>query len=181
MDEAGTTSDVLSPMTAQEHEGEPITPPPTAGGDQFVASAESDQYGLWLDGSNDRTWSMPPPPQAASTPLYRYGGQQNGFGPTTTQSNNQQQPHSDQPPPQAPTGGRPPKPVITIEQLVQKAFYPPVKPSEVQLPKQMPWVLSFPNTDRIWRNDDPTVAKAQTAWSVLPFGDHMMYPDIDYV
>lgn len=177
VNEAGTTADALSPTPAPGYEGEPITPPPTAGGDQFVATAEGDQFDdrLWVDGTDEHTWNMPPPrSQTISVPLYGYGpqsnghgGQANGFGLGAVQSIQTTIPAN---------SGRKRKSTITIEQLVQKAYYPQVKPSEVQLPTQMPWVLTFPRIDNKWRNDDPTVARTRTQWSGKPFGSSMLYP-----
>lgn len=179
---------MLSPTPAPEYEGEPsepITPPPTAGGDQFVATAEGDQFDprLWLDGADEQTWNVPPPPsQTTSVPLYGYGQQPDGHG-QLSNGHGQRANRSglgrvqSTQPTALPNSGRKPKPVITIEQLVQKAYYPQVKPSEVQPPTQMPWVLTFPKIDYIWRNDDPMVAGAQTQWSTKPFGTSMVYPE----
>lgn len=138
----------------------------------FVASAENDQYGLWLDGSDERDWTMPPPhPSRSQT---GQTGQTGPTGPTGWQSaaqSNPQQPRRNGPPSRPPK----PKPAITIEQLVQKAYYPPVVASGVQPPKQMPWVLKYPNTDSIWRNDDSSVSRP-TQWTNQPFGNYMVYP-----
>jgi hypothetical protein len=132
VNEAGTTSELFSPTPAQDHEGEPFTPPPTAGGDDiFMATTEEEQYGLWYDGAKD---SQPRP------------------NPTSQ------------------------KLVITMEQLVQKAYYPPVASQGIQVPKQMPWVLLFPEADGIWRNDHGT-AITPSQWSSQPLGNQKLYPD----
>ncbi|TID17926.1 Telomerase activating protein Est1 [Venturia nashicola] len=179
VNEAGTISDVLSPTTGPEYEGEPITPPPTAGVDRFVATAEGDQFDdrLWVDGADGPTWNMPSslPSQTTSVPLYGYRQQPNGHGEQTNDfSLGAVQPTQSMVP--SNSAGKP-KPAITIEQLIQKAYYPHVKPSEVRPPTQMPWLLSFPWEDCIWRNDDRTVAGARTQWSDKPFGTSMVYPE----
>lgn len=179
VNEAGIICDVLSPTPGPEYEGEPITPPPTAGGDQFVATAEGDQFEdrLWVDGTDEHTWNMPPtlPSQTTSISLYGYSQQMNGrsrqtngFGTGAVQSSQPAVPSN---------SGRKLKPAITIEEQVRKAYYPHVETPKVQLPTQMPWLLSFPGEDRIWRNDDRTVAGARTQWSHKPFGASMIYPE----
>ncbi|QDS77582.1 hypothetical protein FKW77_001625 [Venturia effusa] len=184
VNDAGTTSDVLSPTPAPEYEGEPITPPPTAGGDQFVATAEGDQYdhGLWLDGTDEQSWNVPPPPQIASAPLYGYG--QRSSGHDQRSNGHSQQEYASGPgavqssrPRALPNSGRKPKPPITIEQLVQEAYCPQVQHSKIPLPAQLPWVTSFPVENRIWRNDDPTVTAAQTKWLTKPFETKTVYPE----
>jgi hypothetical protein len=138
-----TTSEFFSPTPAQEQEGEPITPPPTAGGDAEVLLAGSTEdleqaQGLWLDGANDGRF------QASQNP---------------GQGQNQGQ-----------------KPVIAVEQLIQKAYYTPHEPKTgVEAPPQMPWLLSFPDVDSIWRNDHSTV-KQQSPWPNMPFEQKPMYP-----
>jgi hypothetical protein len=157
-----------------------------------VATAEGDQYDLWLDGSDERGVSSVPPPPPQTGPV---GWQSNRPVATQAAQSNQQQqqfqqprparrqhlrpqPPQPQPQPQAQHQAQQqprPKPDITIEQLVQKAYYPPVATPWTELPKQMPWVLEDPILDGIWRNDDFSV-EHPSRWSGQPFGQHPRYP-----